>query len=115
MSDLAQLRPIAPDAIQAAVTEPYWNEALATVNDHEIRMSVMTHAFGWHLHPDSDETFLTLEGRLVISLEDAEIVLAPGEMFTVKRGVLHKTRPEGDRSVNLTFERAGAETVFVSS
>jgi mannose-6-phosphate isomerase-like protein (cupin superfamily) len=107
-------QPIDPAALQALVAAPYWNEALTTVNDHEIRMSVMTHPFGWHLHPDSDETFLAIDGRLVISLEDREITLSPGQMFTVKRGVLHKTRPDGDRSVNLTLERAGAQTVFVT-
>ena len=106
--------PIDLAATHAAVSAPYWNEALASVNDHEIRMSVMTGAFGWHVHPDSDETFLAVEGRLVITLADAEVVLSPGEMFTVPRGVVHKTRPEGARSVNLTFERAGAETVFVA-
>ena len=107
-------QPVDLAATKAAVTAPYWNGALAAVNDHEIRMSVMTHAFGWHLHPDSDETFLAVEGRLVITLEDGEVVLSPGEMFTVERGVVHRTRPEGARSVNLTFERKGAETVFVS-
>ena len=106
-------QPIDLAAVQAAATAPYWNEALTAVNDHQIRMSVMTHAFGWHVHPDTDETFLAVEGRLVISIEDAEIVLSPGEMFTVRRGVPHATRPEGERSVNLTFERIDAETVFV--
>ena len=105
-------QPVDLAATQAAVTAPYWNEALAKVNDHEVRMSVMTHAFGWHLHPDSDETFLAVNGRLVITLEDREVMLSAGEMFTVERGVVHKTRPEGARSVNLTFERRGAETVF---
>ena len=107
-------RPIDLAATHATVTAPYWNEALTSVNDHQIRMSVMTEAFGWHVHPDSDETFLTVEGRLVITLEDREIVLSPGELFTVGRGVVHKTRPEGARSVNLTFERKGVETVFVA-
>lgn len=27
-------------------------------------------------------------------------------------GTLHRTRPAGERSVNLTFERAGAETLL---
>jgi hypothetical protein len=31
---------------------------------------------------------------------------------TVPAGTLHRTRPAGERSVNLTFERRGAETVF---
>ena len=107
-------RPIDPAALHERVKDAYWNEALAAVNDHEVRMSVMTHAFGWHIHPDSDESFLVLEGELAITLEGAEYILGPGEMFTVPRGTLHKTRPHGARSVNLTFERTNAETVFVS-
>lgn len=109
---MSNLKLINPVALQREISLPYWNEALTTVNDHEIRMSVMTEAFGWHLHPGSDETFMAVEGGIVITLEGSEIILAPGEMFTVPRGTLHKTRPLGDRSVNLTFERANAETVF---
>jgi len=35
-----------------------------------------------------------------------------GEFLTVPKGVRHRTRPGGDRSVNLTFEKLDAETVF---
>jgi hypothetical protein len=47
----------------AAVAEPYANFTLAHVNDHVVRMSVMTESFYWHRHPNSDETFLVLEGN----------------------------------------------------
>ncbi len=40
----------------------YLNEILATVNDHVVRVSVMTEPYFWHRHPESDETFLVLEG-----------------------------------------------------
>ncbi|MDQ6622921.1 MAG: cupin domain-containing protein [Verrucomicrobiota bacterium] len=90
----------------------YHNRSLTTVNDHEVRLGVMTEPFPWHHHPDSDETFLGVEGGLIIEFEGREIVLACGEMITVPRGVRHRTRPEGERSVNLTFERQGAATVF---
>ncbi len=105
--------PVEPLAISAAITEAYDNRRIARVNDHEIRMSVMTSGFRWHRHPDSDETFAVLEGALVIEFEAGEVVLRPGQLLTVPRGVLHRTRPEGARSVNLTFERAGAATEFV--
>lgn len=75
-------------------------------------MSVMTHAFPWHVHPDSDETFQCIEGELVIELPEGEIVLTPGEVLRVPKGVRHRTRPKGERSVNLTFEKCGAKTVF---
>jgi mannose-6-phosphate isomerase-like protein (cupin superfamily) len=101
-----------PLALSRLVSEPYYNTSLATVNDHEIRMSVMTEQFRWHRHPDSDETFYGIDGELVIELDDREIVVRPGEFVTVPAGTLHRTRPAGHRSVNLTFERVGAETVF---
>lgn len=101
-----------PSAIGAGIAERYFNAALDRVNDHEIRLSVMTEQFAWHRHPDSDETFLGVEGELVIELEDREIVVKPGELVTIPAGTRHRTRPAGSRSVNLTFERVQAVTVF---
>ena len=101
-----------PAALGRAVTEAYKNVSLGQVNDHEIRMSVMTEQFRWHRHPDSDETFFGVDGELVIEFPDREIVVKPGQFVTVPAGTLHRTRPAGDRSVNLTFERAGAQTIF---
>lgn len=103
---------IDPLSLSREVTDLYRNVSLTTVNDHEIRMSVMTEQFRWHSHPDSDETFLTVDGALVIEFADGEVVLHPGEFVTVPAGTLHRTRPLGERSVNLTFERKDAETVF---
>jgi mannose-6-phosphate isomerase-like protein (cupin superfamily) len=88
----------------------YENHPVARVNDHVVRISVMTQAYHWHCHPNSDETFLSFEGGLVIELDDRDIELHPGNMFTVRRGVRHRTRPLAARSVNLTFEREDAET-----
>ena len=99
-------------SLSRLVTEAYHNVPLATVNDHEIRMSIMTTPFQWHRHPDSDETFYAIDGQLIIEFTDREVVLAPGEFITVPAGTLHRTRPAGERSVNLTFERIGAKTVF---
>jgi mannose-6-phosphate isomerase-like protein (cupin superfamily) len=108
----SELQRVNPLALSRLVSEPYYNTSLATVNDHEIRMSVMTEQFRWHRHPDSDETFYGIDGELVIEFADREVVVRPGEFVTVPAGTLHRTRPTGDRSVNLTFERVGAETIF---
>ena len=99
-------------ALGRSVSEKYYNASLGAVNDHEIRISVMTSQFQWHRHPDSDETFYALDGKLVIEFEDSEVVLEPGQLLTVPAGTLHRTRPQDGRSVNLTFERVGAETSF---
>ncbi|MFZ0632376.1 MAG: cupin domain-containing protein [Acidobacteriaceae bacterium] len=97
-------------ALESATTESYDNHAIAQVNDHEVRISTMTEAYHWHCHPDSDETFLALEGGLFIDFDDRTVELRPGHMITVSRGVRHRTRPVGKRSVNLTFERTAARS-----
>jgi mannose-6-phosphate isomerase-like protein (cupin superfamily) len=95
---------------ESETTESYKNRVIASVNDHVVRISVMTEAYHWHCHPDSDESFLAVEGGLFIDLDDRTVELLPGQIVTVKRGVRHRTRPIGERSVNLTFERADARS-----
>lgn len=43
----------------------------------------------WHSHDDQDETFLVLSGRLTVQLRDRDIVLEPGDLFVVPKGVEH--------------------------
>jgi mannose-6-phosphate isomerase-like protein (cupin superfamily) len=100
---------------ESATAESYENHPIAKVNDHEVRISTMTDAYHWHCHPDSDESFLGLEGGLFIDFDDRTVELLPGHMITVNRGVRHRTRPIGKRSVNLTFERAGARSEMLPS
>jgi len=89
----------------------YKNVPLSLVNDHIIRLSIMTEPFYWHYHPNSDETFLVIEGMVYIDLEDRTVELAPGQLFSIPANVRHRTRPQGDRSVNFTFELATMETI----
>jgi mannose-6-phosphate isomerase-like protein (cupin superfamily) len=98
---------------ESASQGSYDNHPIATINDHVVRISVMTQPYYWHLHPNSDETFLVMEGRLKIEFADGALELEPGQMVTVPRGLRHRTSPVGDRSVNITFEAANAETVAV--
>jgi mannose-6-phosphate isomerase-like protein (cupin superfamily) len=91
----------------------YDNHPMATINGHIVRIATMTEPYDWHFHPNSDETFLVIEGRLSIELESGSLELDPGQLLTIPRGVRHRTRPVGERSVNLTFELAQSETVEV--
>jgi mannose-6-phosphate isomerase-like protein (cupin superfamily) len=104
--------PVEPLALSQAITAAYQNCSIARVNDHEIRMSVMTSGFPWHRHPDSDETFYAIDGELILEFEDREVTLRPGQFLTVPKGMRHRSRPGGARSVNLTFEKIGTETIY---
>jgi mannose-6-phosphate isomerase-like protein (cupin superfamily) len=101
-------------AVAAQTQAGYFNQVMAKVNDHAVRLSVMDAPFFWHFHPDSDEVFIVLEGVLLVELETARYELKAGEMLTVPAGVRHRTGPLTARSVNLTIEKINAECVRVS-
>lgn len=105
------MEPINVLAAAAKAKEPYQNSVIAAVNDHVIRMSVMTEPFFWHHHPNSDEFFQVIEGIVAIDLPDETVTLRAGDVLTVPTGTAHRTRPVGARSVNLTCERHDAVTV----
>lgn len=42
-----------------------------------------------HQHPDSEETFLVLEGEILVHLDGAQIPVGPGGVAMVPRGVPH--------------------------
>jgi mannose-6-phosphate isomerase-like protein (cupin superfamily) len=99
----------------AAVTERYRNMVINRVNDSCMRLSVFDEAYRWHYHPASDELFLVVSGCLAIDLADSrELRLQPWQCVTIPAMALHRTRALG-RTVNLCFEKLGAETVFVDA
>ena len=64
-------------------------KTVAAVNDYDFKVVKVMGEFVWHDHADTDEAFLVLNGRLTIRLEDGEVVLNPGELYVVPRGVRH--------------------------
>ena len=44
----------------------------------------------WHTHDDTDETFIVLDGELIIEFRDKTITLKKGEMIVIPKGVEHK-------------------------
>lgn len=89
----------------------YENVVIAQINDHVVRMSLMTEPYFWHYHPNSDETFIGLEGVVILELVNQRVELGPGQMFTVPKGMKHRTAPAGARSINLTIEHAEIATL----
>jgi len=98
---------------EGATKEDYKNLPIAITNDHVVRLAVMTEPYFWHLHPNSDECFVVLEGTLVIELENRTIELNPNQLFNIPRNVIHRTSPKGDKVVNLTFESGHTTTTKI--
>ena len=63
---------------------------IAIVDDMQVLLAKIKGEFVWHEHEDTDETFIVLEGHLIIELREGRVELAAGEMFIVPKGVEHK-------------------------
>ncbi len=55
----------------------------------------------WHQHTNVQDTFYVIDGRLRLFVRDPkeEIVLGPGQSYTVRSGRPHLVTNGGDRSV----------------
>jgi mannose-6-phosphate isomerase-like protein (cupin superfamily) len=69
----------------------YWApRTVAQFNRHDIMVVKTKGEFVWHAHPDTDDFFLVLKGRLTIELRDRAVHLGPGELYVVPKGVEHR-------------------------
>ncbi len=78
-------------AEKLAVFSEHWSPRTVTrFNGHDIMVVKVQGEFVWHKHDDTDDFFLVLKGRLTIHLRDRDVVLGPGELFVVPRGIEHQ-------------------------
>jgi mannose-6-phosphate isomerase-like protein (cupin superfamily) len=99
----------------AAIHESYRNDVLSNVNDNCLRLAVFDGEYRWHQHPDSDELFLVVEGKLLVDLAGHDTLeLDAWQCAVVPAGTVHRTRTSG-RTVNLAFEKQQAKTVFLDA
>ncbi len=78
-------------AAKLALFSDHWSpRTVAQFNGHDIMVVKVHGEFVWHSHAETDDFFLVLKGRLTIRLRDRDVVLNPGELFIVPRGVEHQ-------------------------
>ncbi|MER5500252.1 MULTISPECIES: cupin domain-containing protein [unclassified Streptomyces] len=86
--------PISLDEALASF-DALWSPRVVTrVNDHDVRIAKVEGEHVWHVHDDTDEFFLVLDGELHISLRgpggERTVLLPRGSVFTVPRGTEHR-------------------------
>jgi mannose-6-phosphate isomerase-like protein (cupin superfamily) len=80
---------------------------VAELNGQHVKVAKIHGEFVWHHHEEEDELFLVLAGRLWIDLRgDDSLVLGPGQMCVIPRGVEHRPRADTETHI-LLFEPAG--------
>lgn len=86
----------------ATFTEAWQPRTVSLFNGHDVMVAKLRGEYHWHVHPDTDDFFLVLEGRLEIDLEDGTMVtLTPGQLYVVPCGVRHRPRALGEAHILL--------------
>jgi mannose-6-phosphate isomerase-like protein (cupin superfamily) len=101
-----------PVNLQAALSsfdEIYSPRIVTRMNDYDVRIAHAKGEHVWHVHTDTDEFFLVLDGQFDIALREggAERVvsLRQGDVFVVPKGTEHK--PSSPGGSILMFEPSG--------
>jgi mannose-6-phosphate isomerase-like protein (cupin superfamily) len=84
-------------AAKLSLVHQHWSpKVVAKLNDYDVKVVKVQGEFVWHTHPDTDELFLVVSGTLTIQLRDTDVVLHPGQLYVVPRGVEHCPRADGE-------------------
>jgi mannose-6-phosphate isomerase-like protein (cupin superfamily) len=106
-------QPVNLQAALASFDEVYSPRILTRVNDYDVRIAHTGGEHVWHVHENTDEFFLVLDGRFDIALRDADgaertVTLQAGDVYVVPRGTTHK--PSSPGGAILMFEPTGTPT-----
>ena len=86
---------------------------VARMNDYDVLIAHVEGEHVWHVHEDTDEFFLVLDGRFDIAMRSDDgteytATLLKGDTYVVPRGVFH--RPTSPGASILMFELSGTSS-----
>ena len=68
----------------------HWSpKIVASFNGHDVMVVKLKGEFVWHSHADSDDFFYVVKGNLTLRLRDGDVLLGPGDLYVVPKGVEH--------------------------
>jgi mannose-6-phosphate isomerase-like protein (cupin superfamily) len=94
--------------------EIYSPRIVTRVNEYDVRIAHTKGEHVWHVHEDTDEFFLVLNGQFDVALRDADdgaeqtVILGKGDILVVPKGTQHK--PSSPGGSILMFEPSGTST-----
>lgn len=90
----------------AGFSDHWAPRVVASFNGHDIMVVKVKGEFVWHSHPDTDDVFLVLQGRLTIRMHEGDVTLGPGQLYVVPKGLEHCPVAEEEAHL-LLIEPAG--------
>jgi len=71
-------------------SEHFAPKIIARYNNNEVRLVKAEGELVWHKHDETDELFLILDGEFEMEFRDRTVIVRPGELLIVPRGVEHR-------------------------
>jgi mannose-6-phosphate isomerase-like protein (cupin superfamily) len=106
-----------PIDLQSALStfDELWSPRIVTaVNDYDVRIAKVQGDHVWHVHENTDEFFLVLDGELRIALRadgvERSVTLSQGSVYVVPKGTEHKPSSSSGAAI-LMFEPTGTLSV----
>jgi mannose-6-phosphate isomerase-like protein (cupin superfamily) len=93
-------KPVNLHAALSSFDEIYSPRIVTRMNDYDVRIAHAKGEHVWHVHADTDEFFLVIDGQFDIALRDANgaertVSLRAGDVFVVPKGTEHKPSSPG--------------------
>jgi mannose-6-phosphate isomerase-like protein (cupin superfamily) len=93
-------KPVNLTAALSSFDDIYSPRIVTRMNDYDVRIAHAKGEHVWHVHADTDEFFLVLDGQFDIALRDADgaesmVSLRQGDVFVVPKGTEHKPSSPG--------------------
>ena len=106
-------KPVNLTAALESFDDIYSPRIVAHVNDYDVRIAHANGEHVWHVHDDTDEFFLVLDGEFHVAMRNADghestVVLREGDTFVVPRGTEHK--PSSPGGSIMMFEPSGTSS-----
>jgi mannose-6-phosphate isomerase-like protein (cupin superfamily) len=100
-------------AALASFQDVYSPRIVARMNDYDVRIAHTLGEHVWHVHENTDEFFLVLDGQFDVAIRNADgteatVILRQGDTFVVPKGTEHK--PSSPGGSILMFEPSGTST-----
>ena len=72
------------------IKELHRYKLIAELNNYQVKLVKAKREFVWHSHPETDQLFLVVEGKMQLAFRDKVFDLKTGELIVVPRGIEHK-------------------------
>jgi mannose-6-phosphate isomerase-like protein (cupin superfamily) len=72
------------------IEELHQYKLIAELNNYQVKLVKAKREFIWHSHPQTDELFFMVEGKMKLAFRDRTMEVKKGELIVVPKGMEHK-------------------------